>query len=112
MEQILTAENNEIDAALVLNDGMAGGVVAALKGQGLDGKVPVTGQDADKAALNRVALGTQLVSVGKDARLLGAEAGKVAVQLCGGTALADVDGRRPVRDAREEDQHELGVPGS
>ena len=74
------------------NDGMAGGVVAALKGQGLDGKVPVTGQDADKAALNRVALGTQLVSVGKDARLLGAEAGKVAVQLCAGTALADVEG--------------------
>ena len=42
MEQFLTAENNEIDAAVVLNDGMAGGVVAALKGQGLDGKVPVT----------------------------------------------------------------------
>jgi D-xylose transport system substrate-binding protein len=92
MEQYLTAENNKIDAAVVLNDGMAGGVVAALKGQGLDGKVPVTGQDADKAALNRVALGTQLVSVGKDARLLGAGAGKVAVELCAGKALADVTG--------------------
>ena len=92
MEQFLTAENNEIDAAVVLNDGMAGGVVAALKGQGLDGKVPVTGQDADKAALNRVALGTQLVSVGKDARILGAAAGKAAVELCAGTALADVTG--------------------
>jgi D-xylose transport system substrate-binding protein len=90
MEQYLTANNNDIDAALVLNDGMAGGVVAALKGQGLDGKVPVTGQDADKAALNRVALGTQLVSVGKDARLLGAAAGEMAVQLCAGTALADL----------------------
>ena len=90
MEQFLTAENNEIDAAIVLNDGMAGGVVAALKGQGLDGKVPVTGQDADKAALNRVALGTQLVSVGKDARLLGAAAGTAAVALCAGTPLADV----------------------
>ena len=82
MEQFLTAEDNKIDAAIVLNDGMAGGVVAALKGQGLDGKVPVTGQDADKAALNRVALGTQLVSVGKDARLLGAAAGTAAVALC------------------------------
>ena len=90
MEQYLTAENNDIDAALVLNDGMACGVVAALKGQGLDGKVPVTGQDADKAALNRVALGTQLVSVGKDARLLGAAAGAAAVALCAGTPLADV----------------------
>ena len=92
MEQYLTAENNDIQAAVVLNDGMAGGVVAALKGQGLDGKVPVTGQDADKAALNRVALGTQLVSVGKDARVLGAAAGKAAVELCAGTALADVAG--------------------
>ena len=90
MEQFLTAEDNKIDAAIVLNDGMAGGVVAALKGQGLDGKVPVTGQDADKAALNRVALGTQLVSVGKDARVLGAAAGKAAVALCAGTALASV----------------------
>ena len=90
MEQYLTAQNNDIDAAIVLNDGMAGGVVAALKGQGLDGKVPVTGQDADKAALNRVALGTQLVSVGKDARLLGAAAGAAAVALCAGTPLAEV----------------------
>ena len=90
MEQYLTAEDNKIDAAIVLNDGMAGGVVAALKGQGLDGKVPVTGQDADKAALNRVALGTQLVSVGKDARVLGAAAGTAAVALCAGTPLADV----------------------
>jgi D-xylose transport system substrate-binding protein len=90
MEQFLTAENNNIDAAIVLNDGMAGGVVAALKGQGLDGKVPVTGQDADKAALNRVALGTQLVSVGKDARLLGAAAGAAAVALCAGVPLDQV----------------------
>ena len=92
MEQYLTAENNKIDAALVLNDGMAGGVVAALNKQGLAGKVPVSGQDADKAALNRVALGTQLVSVGKDARLLGAAAGTVAVALCSGTPLAQVAG--------------------
>jgi D-xylose transport system substrate-binding protein len=90
MEQYLTAEDNKIDAAVVLNDGMAGGVVAALKGQGLDGKVPVTGQDADKAALNRVALGTQLVSVGKDARILGAAAGAAAVALCSGIALDKV----------------------
>ena len=112
MEQFLTAEDNKIDAAVVLNDGMAGGVVAALKGQGLDGKVPVTGQDADKAALNRVALGTQLVSVGKDARVLGAAAGTAAVALCAGTAARRGPGRRPVRDPREEDQDELDLPAA
>ena len=46
---------------------MAGGVVAALTAQGLQG-IPVSGQDGDKAALNRVALGTQTVSVWKDVR--------------------------------------------
>ena len=61
---------------------MAGGVVAALKAQGLAGKVPVSGQDGDKAALNRVALGTQTVSVWKDARELGKAAGEAAIALC------------------------------
>ena len=63
---------------------MAGGVVAALQAQGLAGKVPVSGQDGDTAALNRVALGTQTVDVWKDARLLGKPAGQAAVQLCNG----------------------------
>ena len=51
----------------VTDDGTAGGVVAALTAQGMDG-LPVSGQDGDHAALNRVALGTQTVSVWKDAR--------------------------------------------
>jgi D-xylose transport system substrate-binding protein len=69
---------------------MAGGVVAALAAQGLDGVVPVSGQDGDGAALNRVALGTQAVSVWKDARLLGTAAGEVAIALADGTAMSDV----------------------
>ncbi|HEY5597790.1 MAG TPA: substrate-binding domain-containing protein, partial [Kiloniellales bacterium] len=63
MEQCLTSVNNKVDAVISENDGMAGGVVAALAAQGLAGKVPVSGQDGDQAALNRVALGTQTVSV-------------------------------------------------
>ena len=69
MEQILTANNNNVDAVLAENDGMAGGVIAALSAQGL--AIPVGGQDGDHAALNRVARGTQTVSVWKDARQLG-----------------------------------------
>jgi len=90
MEQILTANNNMVDAVLAENDGMAGGVIAALSAQGLE--VPVGGQDGDHAALNRVARGTQTVSVWKDSRQLGAAAANIAVALAGGTALADVDG--------------------
>ena len=87
MEQCLTQNDNKIDAVVSENDGMAGGVVAALEAQGLAGSVPVTGQDGDKAALNRVALGTQLVSIWKDSRALGKVAGEAAVALADGTAI-------------------------
>ena len=92
MEQILTANNNKVDAVLSENDGMAGGVVAALTAQGLAGKVPVSGQDGDAAALNRIALGTQTVDVWKDARLLGKAAGEAAVSLCNNPDISTVSG--------------------
>ncbi len=91
MEQILTANENNVDAVVASNDGTAGGVVAALTAQGMEG-IPVSGQDGDHAALNRVALGTQTVSVWKDARELGKAAGEIAVALSGGTAAGDVEG--------------------
>ncbi|NMG38199.1 D-xylose ABC transporter substrate-binding protein [Chelativorans sp. ZYF759] len=92
MEQFLTQNDNNVDAVVASNDGTAGGVVAALEAQGLAGTVPVSGQDGDHAALNRVALGTQTVSVWKDARDLGRAAAEIANQLAEGTAMADVDG--------------------
>ena len=95
MEQFLTAENNEIDAVLSENDGMAGGVIAALDAQGLAGSVPVSGQDGDQAALNRVALGTQTVDVWKDARALGTAAGEAALQLCADADASKVSGASP-----------------
>jgi len=92
MEQFLTANGNKIDIAFVENDGMAGGAIAALTAQGLAGSVPVSGQDGDLAALNRVALGTQTVDVWKDARLLGKSAGEAAVALCSNPDPSKVSG--------------------
>ena len=92
MEQILTRTNNKVDAVVSSNDGMAGGVIAALAAVGLAGKVPVSGQDGDIVALNHVAKGNQTVSVWKDARDLGRAAGEVAVALASGTALNKVKG--------------------
>ncbi|MFV0334350.1 MAG: D-xylose ABC transporter substrate-binding protein [Tropicimonas sp.] len=91
MEQILTANDNKVDAVVASNDGTAGGAVAALTAQGMDG-IPVSGQDGDHAALNRIAKGTQTVSVWKDARELGKAAAEIAVAMAGGTAMADIDG--------------------
>ena len=71
MEQILTKTSNKVDAVVASNDGTAGGAIAALAAQGLAGAVPVSGQDGDHAALNRIARGTQTVSVWKDSRALG-----------------------------------------
>lgn len=93
MEQILTKNNNKVDAVVASNDGTAGGVVAALKAQNMAG-IPVSGQDGDIAALNRVALGEQTVSVWKDARELGKEAGVAAAQLAKGGKLKDVKGTK------------------
>jgi len=92
MEQILTTNDNKVDAVVASNDGTAGGVVAALAAQGLAGTVPVSGQDGDQAALNRVALGTQTVSVWKDARELGKNAAEIASQLAEGTAMDAIPG--------------------
>jgi D-xylose transport system substrate-binding protein len=92
MEQILTKNNNEVDAVVASNDGTAGGAIAALAAQGLAGSVPVSGQDGDHAALNRIALGTQTVSVWKDARALGTQAAKIASMLADGKAMSEIPG--------------------
>ena len=90
MEQILTANDNKVDAVVASNDGTAGGAIAALQAQGLAGSVPVSGQDGDHAALNRIALGTQTVSVWKDARELGKAAAESASQLADGTEMSAI----------------------
>ncbi len=99
MEQILTKSGGKVDAVVASNDGTAGGVIAALSAKGMKG-VPVSGQDGDHAALNRVALGTQTVSVWKDARLLGKEAAAAAVALASGKkvdgAVTWADGEKKV----------------
>ena len=104
-EQFLTAADNDVQAVLSENDGMAGGVVAALEAQGLAGTVPVSGQDGDQAALNRVALGTQFVDVWKDAHELGKTAGEAAVALCDDPDITKVERHRSVRVSRGQRAH-------
>jgi D-xylose transport system substrate-binding protein len=98
METALNQSNNDVQAVISENDSMAIGVIQALDRVGLAGEVPVTGQDGDKANLNQVALGNQLVDVWKDAFALGETAGNVAVQLCADTAMADVKAPDTLKD--------------
>jgi D-xylose transport system substrate-binding protein len=101
MEQILTAHDNNVDAVVASNDGTAGGVVAALTAQGMEG-IPVSGQDGDHAALNRVAKGTQTVGLEGRPRALGKAAGESPWRWPMAPAMADIDGARsgPRRAAR------------
>jgi len=80
-ENALTANNNKIDAIVASNDGTAGGAIQALAAQKLAGKVPVSGQDADLAAIKRVIAGTQAMTVYKPLKTIASEAAKLAVQL-------------------------------
>ncbi len=95
MEQILTKNNNKVDAVVAENDGMAGGVVAALAAQGMAGPVPVSGQDGDHAAINRIALGTQTVSIWKDSRDLGHVSAQAALDLAAGKKASSIEGVKP-----------------
>jgi len=90
MEQILTKAGNKVDGVVSANDGMAGGIIAALQAQGLAGKVPVSGQDASVEGLQRVVLGTQGVSVFKDFRLQAPAAAQVAAALLQGKTVANL----------------------
>jgi D-xylose transport system substrate-binding protein len=87
VEAALSANNNKVDAILAPNDGTAGAAIQALSAQGLAGKVPITGQDAEKAGAKRIMEGTQSMTIFKDTRKLGEEAIKMAIALANGETI-------------------------
>lgn len=89
----LTKNNNKIDAFIVSNDGMAGGVVQALKAQKLDGKVFVTGTDGDLSALQRIADGSQTITLLYPQKEFAEEAARAAISLANNLLPADATGK-------------------
>ncbi len=79
VEDALTANDNKIDAVVASNDATAGGAIQALLAQKLN--APVSGQDADLAAVKRVAQGQQALTVYKPLKLIASEAAKLAIQM-------------------------------
>lgn len=88
-EQVLTQTNNRIDAVVASNDGTAGGVIQALEGQNLAGKVLVSGQDAELSACQRIVKGTQTMTVYKPIHLIATTAAQAAVALAKGEQIAE-----------------------
>jgi len=86
-EQSLTAAGNKVDGVLVANDGMAQSVIQVLKKNGLNGKVPVTGQDATPDGLRSVLVGDQCMTVYKAVKKEAAGAAAAAIALLKGTSV-------------------------
>lgn len=82
-QNVLTKQGNKVDAFICNNSGMARGVIAALKDQGLDdaNKVFVAGSDADLVNIQYVAQGKQAVEIWKKIDPLAQKAAEVAVTL-------------------------------
>jgi D-xylose transport system substrate-binding protein len=83
-EDALTKSANDVAAVVASNDATAGGAISALEVKNLAGKVLVSGQDADLAALQRIVAGTQTMTVYKPVHLLARKAAEAAVALAHG----------------------------
>jgi D-xylose transport system substrate-binding protein len=76
------------DAVYVANDGGAGGVIAAMKANGVDPKThPVTGQDAELAGIQRMVAGEQFMTVYKPIKTLAEAAAVAACDLATGKSV-------------------------
>ncbi|MER6560161.1 substrate-binding domain-containing protein [Streptomyces sp. NPDC001027] len=99
---------NGIAAVYSANDGMAGAVIDAMKEAGATKLPPVTGQDADLAAVQRIISGEQYMTVYKPFLLEAEQAAKMAV--------AKVQGRSLEFDALTRDKvdspTQKGIPAS
>jgi D-xylose transport system substrate-binding protein len=85
-DQLSKHDASEIAGVYAANDGQAGGVVAALTGAGVaeDALPPITGQDAEIAAIQRIIAGQQSMTIYKPITIEAETAAEVAVQLATG----------------------------
>jgi D-xylose transport system substrate-binding protein len=87
MSGAIDSTKGDITAVVASNDGTAGGAIQALQEHNLAGKVLVSGQDADLAAIIRILDGTQTMTVYKPIGLQARSAAEAAVSLAAGTGV-------------------------
>jgi D-xylose transport system substrate-binding protein len=90
-EQILVAQNNEVDAVFAANDGIAGAVVSALKSANQE-PIPLSGQDATASGIQNILAGWQTMTVYKPIKAEADAAAKAALALLNGEDPAEVEG--------------------
>jgi D-xylose transport system substrate-binding protein len=100
-EQILTGNGGKVDGVLAANDGLAGAVITVLTKYGLNGQVPVTGQDATPDGLQAILRGDQYMTVYKPIKQEADSTAKLAAALAkGDTAAADALATGSVDDTK------------
>jgi D-xylose transport system substrate-binding protein len=98
-EQILTSNSGKVDGVVAANDGLAGAVITVLKKNGLNGKVPVTGQDATPDGLKAILTNDQYMTVYKPIKKEAEAAAKLAAALAkGDKSAADALAKATVHD--------------
>jgi D-xylose transport system substrate-binding protein len=92
MDQAITSEGKDgFSGVYVANDGMAGGAIASLKRAGIDpSSLPITGQDAEVAGLQRILAGEQLMTVYQPIKQIASAAAELAVPLARGEEPPDI----------------------
>lgn len=86
----LTANHNQVAVMYVMNDGMANTVIAALKAVHLNGKVLVTGQDAEAAGIRNILLGDQSMTVYKPIKKLADSVGQLVAAISNGSSTSGI----------------------
>ena len=100
-EQILTGNGGKVDGVVAANDGLAGAVITVLTKYGLNGQVPVTGQDATPDGLQAILRGDQYMTVYKPIKQEAEAAAKLTAALAkGDTAAADALATGSVDDTK------------
>jgi D-xylose transport system substrate-binding protein len=100
-EQILTGNGGKVNGVLAANDGLAGAVITVLTKYGLNGQVPVTGQDATPDGLQAILRGDQYMTVYKPIKQEADSTAKLAAALAkGDTAAADALATGSVDDTK------------
>ena len=90
MEQAITGlGKGKIIGVYAANDGTAGGAIAAMKGGGFTTIPPTTGQDAELAAIQRILVGDQYMTVYKAIKPQAETAASMAVAAATGKNFQD-----------------------
>jgi len=100
-EQMMTTAGNKIDGVLAANDGLGNAAISVLKRNGLNGKVPVTGQDATVQGLQNILAGDQCMTVYKAIKQEANEAAKLAISLFKGETVSGLDSVKDTESGKD-----------